>query len=64
MQIVDGRYCYEWKGWLFRAKDGTVEARPVGSGEWHSHPVEGCPEEDAELTSRLPDLLNFWDKDV
>lgn len=64
MNIVDGRYCYAWKGWLFRAKDGVVQAKPASGGVWQSHPVEGCPDADPELTSRLPDLLNFWDKDV
>jgi hypothetical protein len=61
---VDGRYAYAWKGWLFRAKDGVIQAKPQSAGVWKAHPVEGCPAVDDELGSRLDDLLEYWDKDA
>ena len=69
MNAVDGRMCYAWKGWLFRAKNGVIEAKPVGSHPWFLFDVQplkarGMPEPDHEIRARLPDLLKYWDKDV
>ncbi len=68
MIVVQGRHCYSWRGWLFRAKDGVLEASAQTKPDFRpfdpDDPPDACPEPDEELRARLPDLLAFWDHDV
>lgn len=62
---VDGRMCLEENGYLFRAKDGVLEARPIVGGAW----TPLAPEPDSHPRRlgdppRLADLLTYWDRDI
>lgn len=63
MQVVDGRRCYEWRGWLVRVHEGEIQARRLLGGDWQSVPVDGMPSLDEEITARIVDLKVYWDKD-
>ena len=56
MDQIDGLWCYEWHGWLFRVRDGVREMRPHG-GFWVEYdPVVLPRTPDDELLHHLTDL--------